>query len=396
MSLVLACLKAGKVWLLSENQEPRELESPFAEQVRNREHKLAQRHAWKTQGRGAEFMGGGTRSMLWGAAEQTLPVAQVVGVSRGRSEHELFYAITTGVVSGIFAQTPRSAASERAAQPPDEQRIFHNADVRVSELALSVDDEAVACTVEGKDGVSAIGLLADDGRGVRTVTEGDVMDRAPRWVPGGARQLVYASAGIGRTASGQYVGLSPFAVHRLSLRDGSVEVVAMDAKYDYLAPVAVAEDEIYAIRRPYKDIDAPPSVWRVLLDALLMPFRLVFALFQYLSFFSARYTGKPLITSGNARQKAADAERMLVWGNLVDVREQAGAEAKHESQLARGYELVKITRKGIAPVHKGVLAFDLAPDGTLYFSSGSAVFRLQSGSPQKLADLAGVTQLAVC
>ena len=190
-------------------------------------------------------------------------------------------------------------------------------------------------------------------------------------MPNGLHQLMYASAGIGRTANGQYVGLSPFAVHRLALRDGSVEVVAMDGKYDYLAPVAASEDEIYAIRRPYKDLDAPPSAWRVLLDALLTPFRLV------------------------ARSKAFDAERVLVWGALVDVREPAGAEAQHESQLARGYELVKITRKGIAPVQRGVLAFDLAPDATLYFSSGSAVFRLQSGSPQKLADLARVTQLAV-
>jgi hypothetical protein len=51
------------------------------------------------------FMGQGARNVLWGENEADLPPARVVGLSRGRSEGEAVYAISTGVVSGIFAQT---------------------------------------------------------------------------------------------------------------------------------------------------------------------------------------------------------------------------------------------------------------------------------------------------
>ncbi len=386
MAEALACVKHGQLLLVRPGEEARQLPSPYAEQVRSRELSMQRKNAWKTQGSGAQFMGAGQR-MLWGQAEQELPPARISSVSRGREPGELFYAISTGVVSGIFAQTPPGK---------DEQRIFHAAEVDLAELALSIDDAAVACTVAGKGGTSAIALLEDDGRGVRTVTEGDVVDRAPRWVPGGRREIVYASAGIGRTSAGVFGGLSPFAIHKLSLKNGEVEVVVADHRYDYVAPVAASPDVIYAIRRPYRDPRRAPSFFRVLLDALLVPFRLLFAVFQFLSFFTARYTGKPLTTSGNARQKAADARQMKVWGNLVDVAHQADQDAHSEAFAVRsGYDLVRITKKGVELVLRGVLAFDLAGDGSFYYSNGRAVQRFRDGKSEPIAELEDVEQLCV-
>ncbi len=389
MTESVACLQHGKVMVLVEGREPLELESPYAEQVGARERTLARKNAWKTQGRGAAFMGSGRAALWGGAAEQDLPPARVVGVTRGRMDGELCYAISTGVVSGIFAQKPGTR---------DEHRLFHNADAQIHELDFSFADEAFTCTVDGKGGTSAIGILADDGKGVRTVTEGDVLDRAPRWVPGGVGQIVYASAGIGRTPSGAWAGRSPFALHRLSMSDGTVEVLMADGKYDYLAPVATSDSVIYAIRRKYQDDKPKVSFFGALTDALLAPFRLLFALFQYLNFFSARYTGKTLITRGDARQKAADSERMMVWGNLVEVANDAEGAAQAEGRTARGYEFVRITPKNTEIVASGVLAFDLSPSGEIVFSTGNAVFRLgteQGGLKKKLADLERVEQIVI-
>jgi hypothetical protein len=371
MAVVLACLKDGKMWVVSEGRQAWELESPYAEQARKREAQTP------------------TRQIL---ARQLS--AQVVGLSRGRVGSELMYAITAGAVSGIFAANPGVpgtaergvgtaergvgtasdggaavlAARASAARLLDEQRIFHAADARISDIALSLEDEAIACAVEGPGGSSAIGILADDGRGVRTVTEGDVVDRAPRWVPGGKRRLVYASAGIGRTAKGVYGGLAPFGVHRLSLNDGSVEVIAIDGKFDYLAPIAASETEIYAIRRPYREPRAR-ALGRALLDKLLQPLRL------------------------GAREQAAGIEQMLVWGNWVAVSEDANRAAPDEQDVARAYELVRITPKGITSLQRSVLAFDVAPDGTVYYSSGSAVLRLEGSRARKLSEIGRVEQL---
>jgi len=387
MSGRVACLVSGKVLVVGSDSEPIELESPYAEQIGARERAVERRNAWKTQGTGAAFMGRGG-GPLWGDRERDLPPARIVGLSRGRVANELCYSVTSGVVSGLFAQEPGTR---------NEHRLHHNADAAVTEIHLSLEHETVACTVHGTGGTSAIAILADDGRGVRTITEGDVVDRAPRWVPAAGKQIVYASAGVGRTRSGAFAGLGPFAIHRLNLDDRSIEVLMSDAKYDYLAPVPTSESEIYVIRRPYRDPRPRVSVFGMLLDALLIPFRLLFALFQYLSFFAARYTGKPLITSGNAQQKAADAERMMVWGNLIDVAADADKAADGDAQLGKGYELVRITPKNTDVVARGVIAFDVHGDEIVY-SNGNAVFRMpaKGGSAKQLASMKWAEGVVIC
>lgn len=386
--MLIGCLRAGRLFWVEAGEEPRELSSPYAEQVRSRELQMHRKNAWKTSGTGALFMGQGARNVLWGESDTDLPPARVVGLSRGRDKGEAVYAVSTGVVSGIFAQTVPSS---------DEQRLFHAADLNLFDLAFSVADEAIVCSVRGKAGSSAIGYFADDGRGVRLVTEGDVVDRAPRFVPGGKRQIVYSSAGIGRTADGGFGGLSPFSIVRLSLDSGEGEVVVASEEHDYLAPVAVAEDVVYAIRRPYRSPNARPSAMKTLADVFIAPFRLLYALLQYLNFFTARYTGRPLITSGSARQKAADARQMQVWGNLVEVSQQADSEAGGDGSATRlaAYELVRITKGAVEKVKSGVIGFDVAEDGTIVLSTGRELVKIVNGSAERVAALEDVTEIAI-
>lgn len=394
----VACVARGKLSVLpgegapNEKAEPRELESPYVEQMRRREAQQRRKNAWKSEGSGARFMAGGGRAALWGDNGESaydLPPARFIGVARGRSADELFYAISTGVVSGVFGRS--------FGQSDDEHRIFHDADTKIEDLSFNPERETFAFTVQGKAGSTSLAILGDDGRGIRTVTEGDALDRAPRWVPGENR-IVYSSAGIGRTESGHFSGLAPFAVQRLCLDSGTVDTLLADGQFDYLAPVAVSAEEVYAIRRPYRAPNASTPFYKVLLDLLLAPFRLIYAVFQYLNFFTARYTGKPLSTSGNARQKAADARQMMVWGNLVDVAQDADREASKETRgtVNSRYELVAITPKGVRSLAKSVLAFDVSPDGTVFYSTGSAIVRLANGKSRQLADLERVEHVCVC
>jgi hypothetical protein len=343
----VACLASGKLLVLEAGRVPLELESPYLAQVGARERALRRKHP-------------GPPRAPARSAEQTLPLPRIVGVTRGRVNGELCYAVSTGVVSGIFAQKPGRQG---------EQRLFHNADVLIRELNFSFAEEAFTCAVDGKDGTSAIGILADDGKGVRTVTEGDVLDRAPRWMPGGVREIVYASAGIGRTKAGAWAGRAPFSLQRLSLNDGTVEVLVSDAKYDYLAPIAASGSLLYAIRRGFV-ADEPK---RSLFDALSGVFR----------------------ARGNAPPKAA--ERMLVWDHWLELGESA-AEPCAAGHDRDGYELVRITPKSTEVLARGVLAFDVAPAGDIVYSSGTALYRLapdKGSTPQQLAELERVEQVVV-
>jgi hypothetical protein len=110
----------------------------------------------------------------------------------------------------------------------------------------------------------------------------------------------------------------------------------------------------------------------MLLDIVLIPARLLFAVFQYLNFFSARYTGKPLTTAG-ARQKAAtDVRQMMVWSNLMEAKQ--GGPDEPQPAVPKSWQLVRI-RKGERPqtIAEGVSAFDVADDGSILYSTGSAI-----------------------
>ena len=268
-------------------------------------------------------------------------VDPIVSVTRGRIRGELYYAIGVPNGTALFAQTPGSS---------DEQQLFLGVDAQISELDFSYGDEALACTVPGPRGTSAIGSLADDGKGVRTVTEGDVVDCTPRWAPGGRAEILYASAGVGRTKSGQWGGLSPFALHRLRFADNTVEVLTADAKYDYLSPIASSDSILYAIRRPYRALrQAAPltAIFRAFLPKRERP----------------------------ASSEARDPEER---------------------------ELVRITPGRIEGVARGVLAFDIAANGDVVYATRSRIFRNPSsassavGSAEPIATLEQVEQVVIC
>ncbi|HYQ45405.1 MAG TPA: hypothetical protein VER11_25640 [Polyangiaceae bacterium] len=303
MADLVACLQHGTIELLRPGQETRRLESPFLERPP-------------------------------AAGEKQKP--RIVSVTRGRTSGELCYAISSRTSCEVFAQILGSSK---------ERRLFSDAGTRLRDLDFSPADEALACTLAAADGTSAIGVFSDDGKGLHTVTEGDVIDCAPRWAPGGRREIVYASAGIGRTKAGKAVGRSPFALHRLRFSDSSVEVLISDAHYDYPAVVPVTPDVLYALRRGYEG--APPA----------SPIARVSRVFREL------------------------------WPD--DPRSKPAVLATHE--------LVRITASGSQLVADGVLAFDVTSEEELVFSKEAGVFRIAPGerTPEQLSTLPGVEQLVI-
>jgi hypothetical protein len=173
-----------------------------------------------------------------------------------------------------------------------------------------------------------------------------VVDRTPRWAPGGRREIVYASAGIGRTQSGAWAGLAPSALHRLRFADRTVEVLIADAKYDYSSPVPISESALYALRRAYRG--AAPAA----------------PLSQILGVFGRRARG----FASPARPASA------------------------------GDELVSITARGTESVLPSVVAYDIAESGDVIYSNDVAVFRVaarRGAQPELLADLDHVEQIVI-
>ena len=118
---------------------------------------------------------------------------------------------------------------------------------------------------------------------------------------------------------------------------------------------------------------------------MLFPLRLVHALFQYLNFFSMRYTGKPLANSQGAAQRQPDLKQMMIWGNLIDAeraaREDRLGDPDAPSLVPSSWQLVRRSQSGVTEVlAKSVLSFDIAGDGSLLYTNGSAIHRMKPGA----------------
>lgn len=343
------------------------LESPFAESIRTRATRIHERNAWKTRGSSALFQRG---AAPWGAPkfDPTRIRIRLDGICGGRKPGEILYALQTDDVGGLFA---------RDAATGEEKRLFHSASLHVRQPAARSDGALIVCSVGSDGGASHIVVMSGDGSEVREVTEGDSVDLAPRWVPGNPRCVIYPSAGLSRTANGIPMGAGAFAIHQLDLKTGEITTLVEDEKFDHLAPQMTADGTLYFIRRPR--VSAAPSPFRTLLGIVLMPVQLLLALFHWVNFFTLRYSGKPLINDGDTRQQAADLQRMMVWGNMID----ADAETKRgfrrgeeaPALVPRSWELTKKGSNGEPTVvARGVLSFDLAEDGSVVYSNGTGVF----------------------
>src|SRR5688572_17290299 len=107
---------------------------------------------------------GGTPEDALDASAPHDPV-QFVALARGRHDGELLYAISSGVVSGVFAFSSG-----------EETRLFHGADVRVQSLACSEDGARIACSAQGAQGQSHLAVMDGSGSELTFVTEGDCID----------------------------------------------------------------------------------------------------------------------------------------------------------------------------------------------------------------------------
>jgi len=330
--------------------------------VRERTASIERRHAWKTQGRGASFIGG-----VWAA--QSNPTNEVpvllTGLTSG-SDGALLYSMETDAVSGIFLLDSEGV----------ETRLFHTADFRIRHAALHPDGATLAVTAFHKDMQSNIAVLPVHGTDFSELTEGDSFDQLPRWVPGAKRRIVFQSAGVGRDTAGRFAGLGPCTIQQLDVDSGDLEDIASETGRDLLQPRQTKDGALYYIRKPYESRLPDASLLGSLKDAGLFPFRMARAVFQYFNIFSMMYTGKPLVTSRGAVQRRMDPRQLFIYGNLATAQMAQSSEDEAQGRVPASWELVRRTGGQTEVIARSVLAFDLAPDGSVLHSDGATITRL--------------------
>lgn len=377
----IAYLAGGKIRLKLDGEKPRTIESQYGNSIRDKAVKAQQRHAWKTEG-GNSFLSG---SMLWGKGGSDPSAIRIITTSlcRGTTAGQLIYALETDHSCGLLA-VDNLGGEERRLWSNNTQRLRH----------ISTCEGRVACSVEHKFGTANIGVMVTDASGLSEVTEGDSLDTAPRWVPGSGKQIVFQSAGVGRDRNGNYAGLGPFAIQKLDLGTGEMTTLMEDSTRDLLVPQMTGDGTLYYIERPYttgREVSWP----QFFKDFFLFPFRLLFAIFQYLNIFSLMYTGKKLTSAGGARAREMDLKQMMIWGNMVRSADQPHTEAP--DLVPKTWRLM---RKGegedAEELATSVLSYDLCPDGSVIYTNGTAIYLLgANGKPARLLTDDLIEQVAV-
>jgi len=369
-----AFLSQGKLYLKSGDSPESLHESPFVRGIRDRALELLRRHSWKSGGSAERLI---PRAALWGAGGGDASLAKIDfnSVSAQGGTPGFVYSIISREISGVLAHQEVTGA---------ELRLLHTADYRITHLCSQPGTGRIAMSVQHADGCT-IAIMDANGAGLVERTQGESSDESPSWVGSGENKIVYQSAGLAHNENGQVVGQAPYSVQQLDLDTSHITAILESPQHDLLAPRLTAGGTLYFIRRPYKLNRRPFNFFRLLEDLLLFPYRLLYAIFQYLNFFSTRYTGKPLSHAGPTLQKEADQQHMILWGNVVEAKKGMSVDAKEGPALVpSNWELCRKAPGGeIEVIAKSVLSFDVDARGGLLFTNGYSIFHLPAGAEKK-------------
>jgi hypothetical protein len=395
MEPTIALLANGRAHLKEPGKPLREVQSTFAKESQERQKRNQSIDGWKSRSGVWGNMGMAPPSMAqWDEAEeQQRSWISFRSIARGAKAGQLLYILDLQAVRGLF-QFDLAQDLER--------RLMHRNEFFAHDLACHPVKGTVATSLEQEDGSAHLAFSDDEGRHWNRLSGGDSLDEAPAWVPGEDRRVVFQSAPIGRSKQGHRLGLAPYVIETLDLDgDGKTAVLHQEQDHDLLQPRQSADGTLYFIRRPYQKPGADaPGLGEFALDMLLLPFRFLRAVYMFFNFLSMMFSGQPLATTFGQRQmKPQQAQFLTLWGHAIDTKkamqknrgDQAGA------LVPKDWELVRRTSSGEEQtLANNVLAYDLAADGSVVFTNGTAVFwQKADGSREKICEQTAVESV-VC
>ena len=395
-------IKDGKHCLLNGGRVD-ELPDGILDGYVRRAAESARRNEWKTSGEGAKFTG----TYVAGADPQSR-IQSIRASVNGLGEYggALYFSERIDGVSGIYKKISSTDTSEAIAISSNDRAY----------LAFDMFDGRLAVSVMSA-GEAHIGISSLPSFDIRTVTEGSSVELDPVWSRTERDMIYFSSAGLPQfdssdmeeappmtpaaimnamNSSAAPVRRGPSSICRLKLSDGELETLLEDERFDFVKPFSAPDGSLYCVKKPYSAQSEGNNSLGCAADILLLPVRLIKALFGFLSFFSIKYSGTPL-SGGGIRAKNKDAGQIRIDGNLINAEKELKANAKDENPgiIPKSFELLRIAPDGTqTTLRRGVLCYTLDDAGNVVYSNGKYIIRLNAdGSETRLAAADGVTLL---
>lgn len=368
------------------------LASDTIETYRRTVRDINKRREWKSTGTGAQFMGVNI------AVQTERDIDTSVQAVAAVAPDKLIFAAALEDSCGLYSKNP---------QNPDEPEgyIMRKQDMRI--YHLDYDPREQLLVLSASEGVveKHLALCGEVYANFRFVTEGDSVDITPSFSLRDNQIIYFSTAGfyIDRSSRRGGVKYNHYSVSRYDMRTGDITDVVGDEAYDYLMPREDRGGVLYCIRRPRKPTDEKGPT---LVDVLLMPVRLLRALFGWLNFFTQRYTGESLLKkdgggSNPAKQQEKSDEDLFIEGNLVNagqtLKENSLKGEKYPGIAPKSWELVRLGAAGaVETVKRGILDYSFDAEGGILCSNGKYLLRIAPSGEEEVLCEAKVARSPVC
>ncbi len=338
---------------------------------------------WKTSGYGAAF-----RGETQGPRGEEKDAAYINSVAC-LSESEILYSFSVNNMSGLYKKN-------FALEKDSESHVIHSNTTEFLGVDYNEKTESAIASIK-TDAVCANLALIDINSGdYRAVTGGDSKDSNPSFSVFKPNTVLYDTSGVGRDYGGRFVKYAPAKLAALDLDGMKITELYGDDKYSYVCPKDDKNGNLYCIRRPIKE----KKKRNLFIDILLIPWRILQAIYYFLESFVMLFTGKTFTekTENPTKGRSRTSRQILIDGNLIEADKEYRRNQRNKDKLAGfvplSWQLVKISNGAVEVIKKGISAFDVENDGSVICANGRHVLRIKDGKTEKTADGSAILKVA--
>jgi hypothetical protein len=402
MSHSYVYISDGKMFAHTDTGD-RPIDSEVLETYIRKVRDSANRSEWKRSGSGAMFTG--VYEPGADAQSRVASIRSAVGCVGWQGE-DLIYSIDIDGTAGIYRKFKNDDTQDGI--------VISSSDTAYLDFDFLGQRLAVSAAFAGE---SHIGVLEAGKTVCDMYTDGQSWDSEPAWSRVNPNEIYFSSAGLAVQEANNESNVSPLgfpygmhhamlstvtslkgpsAICRMNIVKGTMDVLLENNESDFVHPQPTADGSLYYIKRPYRSQNDTSSSG-CLLDALLMPFRLLRALFGFFNLFSVKYSGKTLSRSGDVKQR--DEGQMFIDGNMIQAEKELKENQKRGEQypgiIPRTWELRRLGADGTDTlIRRGVVAYRVMGNGDILISNGMCVLcRGADGSEHKISSAQRVTFL---
>ena len=300
--------------------------------------------------------------------------AQITSLCPTLEENKLLYSFTVNATSGIYYKYLDD-------EKQTEAHLLTSDSARYEGLTVCENGRIVGKVLS--DGyASNICFFAAEGNDYQRVTGGDSLDENPYYVNDG--EIWFNSYGVCRDQYNEFVRYAPSEILKLDLNQMQIQTILAEPNASFVKPV-LSEKYLYCIKMPLEKEEK-----FTILDILLVPVRIVQAIWGFLSAFVRLFAKKPLIgkkgrsSNGASAAKNAQPKQFSLHNRLLNVDEEL-KKNKNTDELGfipRSWKLMRYQRVGDEvdkssgeELASGVADFLLLNEGLIYVN-GKKIFLL--------------------